>query len=71
LSKLQHQNYAQNNNLDSPVLTIEAEGPSHDVPYKASVVIDAKSFESPIFFNTKKEEEQVRSALVISYVILN
>ena len=82
LNKPQHQNYARKNNLDSPVFTIEAKGPPHDIRYKATVVVDGKSFESPTFFDTKEEAEQAalqivdmfqqaRSALVISYLVLN
>ncbi|CAI8597762.1 unnamed protein product [Vicia faba] len=58
LSKLPPQNYARKNNLGQPVFTIKTEGPSYDTRYKATVVIDGKSFESPTFFNTIKEAEQ-------------
>jgi len=81
LNKPQHQNYARKNNLESPVFTIEAKGPPHDIRYKATVVVEGKSFESPTVFDTKEEAEQTalqivdmfqaRSVLVISYVILN
>lgn len=78
LSKLQPQNYARK---DQPVFTIKTEGPPQNTRYKATVVIDGKSFESPTFFNTIKEAEEAAinivhmfqqvSVLVISYVILN
>ncbi|CAL5203423.1 unnamed protein product [Lathyrus oleraceus] len=64
LSKLPPQNYARKNNPDQPVFTIKTEGPPHDNRYKATVVIDGKSFESPTFFNTIKEAEQAAINIV-------
>ncbi|AES71599.2 double-stranded RNA-binding motif protein [Medicago truncatula] len=64
LNKLQHQNYASKNNLDSPVFTIEAEGPPRDIRYNATVVVDGKSFKSPTSFDTRKEAEQAALQIV-------
>ncbi|KAL5076260.1 hypothetical protein RYX36_015244 [Vicia faba] len=64
LSKLPPQNYARKNNLGQPVFTIKTEGPPYDTRYKATVVIDGKSLESPTFFNTIKEAEQAAINIV-------
>lgn len=64
LSDTDHQNCARKNDLDQPVFTIKTEGPPHDIRYKAIVVIDGKSFESPTSFNTIKEAEQAAAKFV-------
>jgi len=65
LSKNQLQNYARKKNLDPPVFTIKTEGKPHEIHYKATVVIDGKSFESPTFFNTIKEAEQAAAKIAL------
>ncbi|CAI8597754.1 unnamed protein product [Vicia faba] len=65
LSKHQLQNYARKNNLDPPVYTIKTEGLLHDIHFKASVVIGGKSFDSPTFFNTRKEAEQAAAKVAL------
>jgi hypothetical protein len=61
LSKKHLQNYARKNNLDPPVFTIKTER----LHYKATVVIDEKSFESPTFCNSIKEAEQAAAKIAL------
>lgn len=61
MSKKHLQNYARKNNLDPPVFTIKTER----LHYKATVVIDEKSFESPTFFNSIKEAEQAAAKIAL------
>ena len=70
-SDMDHQNCARKNNLDPPVFTIKPEGPPHDIRYKATVVIDGKSFESPTSFNTIKEAEQAAAKFVDMFQKVN
>lgn len=66
MCKGQLQNYALRNNLDLPIYTIKTDdGPPHDTHFKATVVIDGKSFESPTFFKTIKEAEQAAAKIAL------
>ncbi|CAI8597760.1 unnamed protein product [Vicia faba] len=65
MSKPQLQNYAQKNNLDQPVFTFKAEGLPHVIRYKATVVIGGTSFDSPTFFNTRKEAEHAAAKIAL------
>ncbi|XP_058755741.1 double-stranded RNA-binding protein 1-like [Vicia villosa] len=64
-SKPQLQNYARKNNLDQPVFTIKTEGLPHIIRYKATVVIGGTSFDSPTFFNTRKEAEHAAAKVAL------
>jgi len=68
---MDHQNCARKNNLDPPVFTVKREGPPHNIHYKATVVIDGKSFESPTSFNTIKEAEQAAAKFVDTFQKVN
>ena len=49
--------YAQKSGLPSPVYNIIKEGPEHERRYKATVVIDNETYESPTYYlNLKKAE---------------
>lgn len=63
LSKIQLQNYTQKNNLDPPVFTVKTKRPPFQ--FKATVVIDGKSFESSTFFDTVKEAEQAAAKIAL------
>lgn len=66
MCKDQLQNYAHRNNLDLPIYyTIKTEGPPHAIHFKATVIVDGKSFESPTFFNTKNEAEQATAKIAL------
>ncbi|KAJ1410269.1 Double-stranded RNA-binding domain [Sesbania bispinosa] len=71
LCKNKLQNYARRNNLDPPVFTVKSEGLPHDTHFKATVVIDGKSFESPAFFNTIKEAEQAAAKAALMSLSLD
>ncbi|GAU48808.1 hypothetical protein TSUD_406410 [Trifolium subterraneum] len=63
-SKFQQQNYTRKDGLDPAVFTVKDEGPPHDIHYKATAVIEGKSFEIPTFFNTTKEAEEGATKIV-------
>ncbi|RDX71492.1 Double-stranded RNA-binding protein 3, partial [Mucuna pruriens] len=51
------------NNLEPPVLTCKTEDLPPASHFKAAVLVNGQSFESPTFFNTKKEAEQAAAKL--------
>ncbi|KAK7305077.1 hypothetical protein VNO77_42976 [Canavalia gladiata] len=71
LCKKQLQNYAQKNNLDPPVFTCKTEGPPHTAHFKATVLVNGQSFESPSFFNTIKEAEQAAAKVSLMSLSLD
>ncbi|XP_027344289.1 double-stranded RNA-binding protein 1-like [Abrus precatorius] len=71
LCKNRLQNYAQKNNLDPPAFTCKAEGPPHATHFKATVLFNGQSFESPSFFNSLKEAEQAAAKLALMSLSLD
>lgn len=70
LYKSQLQNYAQRNKFDSPIFTFKCLGPPHALRFKATVLVDGKSFESPSFFSTLKEAEQAAAKVALTSLSL-
>ena len=71
LSKSQLQSYARRNNLDPPIFTTRTKGPPHAPGFKAIVIVDGKSFESPAFYNTIKEAKQAAAKVALTSLSLD
>ena len=48
-----------------PIFASMREGPPHASRFKATVIVDGQSFDSPTFFNTLKEAEQAAAKIAL------
>lgn len=71
LCKSQLKNYAQRKQIDLPVFTHKIEGPPHAPRFKSTVLVDGQSFDSPGFFCTLKEAEQVAAKVALMSLSLD
>ncbi|XP_057432681.1 double-stranded RNA-binding protein 1-like [Lotus japonicus] len=71
LGKSHLQNYARGKNLDPPIFTVKTVGLSHDTHFKATVVVDGKSFESPALSKTIKGAQQATSKMALMSLSLD
>lgn len=71
LGKSHLQNYARGKNLDPPIFTVKTVGLSHDTHFKATVVVDGKSFESPALSKTIKGAQQAASKMALASLSLD
>ncbi|XP_058105810.1 double-stranded RNA-binding protein 1-like isoform X1 [Magnolia sinica] len=64
--KSQLQNLAQKRNLSLPVYSSLRDGQPHCLRFKATVMVDGQTFESPDFFSTLREAEHAAAKVALA-----